>query len=62
MTSGVILLARLLSVLLLLRILLTSRVRCQRWDYRFAIDQANDVQPAYLTVLTKTPLLAAPEY
>ncbi len=31
-------------------------------DYRFAIDHANDVQPAYLTVLTKTPLLAAPEY
>ncbi len=26
-------------------------------DYRFAIDHANDVQPAYLTVLTKTPCL-----
>ncbi len=43
------------SQLLPLRILPSSRVRCQRWDVPFATDHANDVQPAYLTVLTKTP-------
>ncbi len=47
MTSGVILLARLLSVLLLLPVFVDRLASgASAGDYRFAIDHANDVQPA----------------